>query len=263
MVQTKQVKIIAMIADLQNEIRLLKTKQESTSVDKKKEFWVNLVSSILVPLAITASGYLFSQAIKTQELDRTQRDVKVRDSVDNLRYQEQLKISLQTQRLENYKFIMPLLDILTSANPNRRVFATRIILQIVPDEGPQLLNIAKETDPGQAGAYQATLDKKRQLLIANIFSSEQPVRTANANELMVNWYKSADIVKPLLDYARANKNNGDGLFNTLIILQNMSEQVLKITKMDIQSFLDEVIVMKDMPKTINNAKAFKKRLDNI
>jgi hypothetical protein len=251
------------IAGLNEDVRQLKMKTEKPAEDKRKDFWISLVSSILVPVAITASGYWFSQAIKTQELNLTQREAKARDSLDNMHYQEQLKLSLQSQRLENYKFITPLLDILTSSDPKRRVFATSVILQIMPDEGPQLLNIAKATDPGNSSAYQATLDNRRQILIANLFSSDGTVRTANANELMVSWYKSPDIVKPLIDYAKAHKNNANGIFNTVIVLQNMSGQVLKIKKEDILPFLDEVIAMKDMVKTIINATALKNSLNNM
>jgi hypothetical protein len=93
------------------------------------------------------------------------------------------------------------------------------------------------------------------VLVAGIFSADPSVRTSSANEIMVNWYKTSGIVDALLAYASAHMDNANGIFNTVVVLQNMNGRVLKIKQQDILTFLKQVISMKNMDKTKQNARA--------
>jgi len=255
--------LTAEVEALKEAIGKLERTGSNKDPQKKREFLVNLVSSILLPLTIALSGYWFSQAIKTQELKANAREARARDSLENIHYQEQLKLSLQSQRLENYKFITPLLEILLSPDPKRRTYATSVILEIMPEEGPQLLNIAKSSDPANSAEYEKTLVSKQAILVANLFADDASVRTSSANDIMVNWYKTSDIVQVLLDYANAHLENANGIFNTVVVLQNMSGRVLKVNKPKIQQFLQTVMRMKNMDKTITNATALNNAIGKL
>jgi hypothetical protein len=238
------------INTLKKEIANLKNDAES---DKKKDFWIKLVSSILLPLAIAASGYWFSMAIKTQELKFTAKQTQERDSVANAQYQQQLQLSLKTQRLESYKLITPLLDIMTGPDDKRKALATNLIMHIIPDEGPQILNIAISADPANKKVYQAKLDDQQANLIAGLFASNSTDRISAANEIMVGWYKNADMIQGMVDYASQHMDNSNGIYNTVIVLGNMHGRVLTIKKNAVQSFLEKVMAMKGMSKTVSLA----------
>lgn len=251
------------IDNLKAEIDKLKNTNKETGNEKKKDFWIKLVSSIVLPLTIALSGYWFSQAIKTRELSFNAKQSHDRDSTESVRYQEQLQVSLKNQRLETFKFIAPLLDIMTSADPKRRSYATAIITSIMPDEGPQLLNIAINSDPENTKKYQETLNNKQSVLISNLFSENVSIRTGSANEIMVSWYKITSVVPALISYASRHMDNANGIFNTVIVLQNMHGSVLKVNKEGIRQFLKSVMELKKMEKTVSNASALNNALDKI
>ncbi len=244
------------IGNLQQQLDKLK---KDTDEARKKNFWISLLSSVILPVAITASGYLFSQAIKSQEL----KQANDRDSTENIHYQEQVQLSLQTQRLEKFKFITPYLDMMTGPDVKRRSMATLIITTILPDEGPQLLNVAIKSDPANTQKYQQALDNTQATLIANLFSDNASVRISSANDIMVSWYKTPGIVPPIIDYASKNMGNANGIYNTIIVLQNMHGSVLKLNKDVIRQFLSDVLKLKNMQKTLKNAAALNAGLDKL
>jgi hypothetical protein len=240
---------------LNAELEKLRNLNQDSAVEKKKDYWIKLISSVLLPLTIALSGYWFSQAIKTKELQYNAKEAHEHDSLENVHNQQQLKLSVQSQRLETYKIITPLLETLAGADAQRRSYATNVILEIMPEEGPLILNIGKNSDPANAKAYQKKLDSKQDVLVAGIFSADPSFRTSSANEIMVNWYKTSGIVDALLTYASTHMDNANGIFNTVVVLQNMNGRVLKIKQQDIQTFLKQVIGMKNMDKTKQNARA--------
>jgi hypothetical protein len=251
--------LAAEIAGLRADLEKLKNADQKPTTEKNKDFWIKLISSVLLPLAIALSGYWFTQAIKSQELRSTAQEARLHDSLDNAHFQENLKLSLQTQRLENYKFITPMLEILAGSDPKRKTYATGVVLAIMPEEGPQLLNM----DPASSAKYQATLTDRKDLLVVNLFSEDASIRTTSANDIMVNWYKTFDIADSLINYAGAHMDNANGIYNTIIVLQNMSGQVLKVKKQPIQAFLQKVMGMKNRGKTVLNATALNAALEKL
>lgn len=249
--------LTAEIENLKNELTKLK---ETANKDTKSEFWIKLISSILLPLAITVSGYWFSQVIKDQEIKQSQ----VHDRLDSLEHEQQMSISLQNQRLENFKFITPYLEIIANAqDPKKRVLATKLILAIMPNEGSQLLSTAISNDPNNSKEYQATVDSTQQTLVANLFSDNPSIRINSANDIMVSWYKTASIVPILISYAKGHTDNKNGLYNSVVVLQNMHGSVLKSNKDAIKDFLKSIIQLPNMGKTSANATALNTALDKM
>ncbi|QEM08738.1 hypothetical protein [Mucilaginibacter rubeus] len=245
------------IDDLKKELAKLK---ETTDEDKKKDFWLKFFSSIFLPLAITASGYWFSQAIKKQDMEQS-RD---HDAVANQQYQQQMQLSIQNQRLETYKFVTPLLDIMVNnPDPQKRVYAAKVITEVLPNDAPELLKTAITSDPANTKKYQTALDSTQGKLVAGLFSENASTRTNSANDIMVNWYKTASIVPQLVDYALQNMNNANGIFNTVVVLQNMHGSVLKVNKAKIQDFLQKVMKLDNMHNTVTNAKDLYKALNTL
>jgi len=251
--------LIAEIDLLKQEISKLKDDVEKTEKDRKRSFWISLISTIVLPLAIAASGYWFSQAIKTQELNQAHQH----DALDSLNNQDQLQVSLKNQRLETYKFVSPFLDAILNGDAKKRLLATKVITSVMPDEGPQLLNALIAADPDNSKQYQQQLDDKQLDLIKNLFSDNALTRTSSANDIMVNWYKTPSMAYKLTLYASSHMDNANGIYNSVAVLQNMHGSVLKVQKDSIQSFLQKVIQLKNMPKTTSNAAALNSALSKL
>jgi hypothetical protein len=107
------------------ELEKLRNLNQDSAVEKKKDYWIKLISSVLLPLTI-----------KTKELQYNAKEARDHDSLENVHNQQQLKLSVQSQRLETYKIITPLLETLAGADAQRRSYATNVILEIMPEEGP-------------------------------------------------------------------------------------------------------------------------------
>lgn len=246
----EQTELIIEFNRLKDEVAALKAVSDS---EKKKDFRIKLSSSILLPLVIAFSGYLFSEAIKTQELTFTKKQTKDHDSLTNSQYQQQLQLSIKTERLELFKIVAPLLDLMTGSDEKRKAYAANMIMHLIPDEGPQILNIAITADPANKKVYEANLNDQQANLISGLFAFNNSERITAANDIMVAWYKNADMIQGIVDYANNHLDNVNGIYNTVLVLGNMHGRVLKIKKSLIQPFLEKIIAMKGQGKTVSLA----------
>ena len=79
----------------------------------------------------------------------------------------------------------------------------------------------------QAGHYESVLNKEMADLIKGIFSNDASVRRASAAALLSDWSTNPNLVPGLLDYAAANPGNENGIYNTVIVLENLRSDTLK------------------------------------
>lgn len=242
--------------DIKSSIDAIQSKLDDLSKKSEKkdrrDFWINLISAIILPVVIAFSGYWFSEALKENELQQAADQQSA-----------QLKVSLANQRLETFKFVMPLIDVLSTGNPKQQAYARHVINLLVPDDAPQLLQIAITSATGSTKGLQNKLDSAQINLVANIFSPVAKIRTTNANEIMVSWYKIDTIIPILIDYASKHLDNGDGVYNSIVVLNNMHGRTLTVHKKQVQDFVNTVMALPNMPKTVAAATEFNQELKGL
>jgi hypothetical protein len=215
----------------------------------KGDFWISLISAIILPATIAISGYWFSEALKKRELQQSAEQQSA-----------QLKVSLANQRLETFKFITPLIDLMSTGDPKKQAYVRHLINVLMPDDAPQLLQIAIASKDGNSQNLQKSLDSAQATLVENLFSQNAQVRTSNANEIMVNWYKIDSIIPTIINYATQHLDNGNGVYNSIVVLNNMHGRALKVHQKDVQDFVNIVMGLKNMPKTVAAATDFAQEL---
>lgn len=92
----------------------------------------------------------------------------------------------------------------------------------------------------QAKLALAGIATTRAELIKNIFSEDKTVRIQSANEIVTNWKSDLLLVSELIDYANANFDNVNGVFNSVIVLNSLNVSVLRASAGIIQDFVNRV-----------------------
>jgi hypothetical protein len=201
----------------------------------KGDFWINLISAIILPAAIAISGYWFSEALKKSELQQSAEQQSA-----------QLKVSLANQRLETFKFITPLIDLMSTGDPKKQAYVRHLINVLMPDDAPQLLQIAIASKDGNSQNLQKSLDSAQVTLVKNLFSPNAQVRTST-----------------IINYATQHLDNGNGVYNSIVVLNNMHGRALKVHQKDVQDFANTVMGLKNMPKTVAAATDFAQELKTL
>lgn len=80
----------------------------------------------------------------------------------------------------------------------------------------------------------------RSQAIADLFSNRGATRLRAYNVIIDNYSADPALIPELLSYARANKSNHNGIYNTLVVLSHLNKAQLKPHAAEIRAFAREV-----------------------
>lgn len=209
-------------------------KELSKLKTKKKDAWdiFNIIASLLIPASIAFSGYFFSVAMKEAEI-RSSEELATR----------QENIAIISAKVGQAKLIATFIEPLTGDNETKKRVAIRGILIALPEEGPQIVAVVSESDSNEEIQKFAIseLDKQRKQLINRAFDTKKPVRITATTELIRGWTRDPKLVPEIIEYATQRLSMKSGIVNTLVILQNVDQNILVSNKEKILIFVEMVI----------------------
>ena len=88
----------------------------------------------------------------------------------------------------------------------------------------------------QAGQYQRTLKNNMAELVKGVFSNDASTRRTSTATLISDWSTDPNLVPALLDYAAGNPGNENGIYNTVVLLENLRPATLSPYREGIVSF---------------------------
>lgn len=193
------------------------------------ERWL-AVATVLVPASIALAGHLIGKEIKNTEIAAQDH----REALNRELARSQLRIS-------QAGVINTLMHALTSANPQERRLAVRAVLVALPEDGPALVRIVAEGDENQAvkAEAKATLSNQVNDLLQALYGPEKSARIQAAQALVGAWRADPAAAGAILAYADAHPDNEQGIFNTVIVLTDFTDQALLPHHQAIQRFADK------------------------
>lgn len=197
--------------------------------DNKKDAWDRLtaLASILVPAAIGLTGYFISDGLKQAELENEKH-----------RAEQSYAIAEANKKIAQASLVKTLIESLTSENPQERKLAVAAVLIGLPEEGPAFVRITAASDNDasvQSLAKDSLLERVDQLII-ELFSDNRERRTAAAKELTLGFRNEAHVVSALVNYAKENQDNANGIYNTVVVLSEFSLPALKAHEQELLEF---------------------------
>ena len=217
----------------------------------KKDVWDRLtaVATILVPAAIALAGHFIAQGLKQAEISSEER-----------RAEQSRSIAEANTKIAQASLINTMMKSLTSSNPQERKLAVEAVLIALPEQGPVLVRTIAQYDDDKTVQAAATtsLEQRVGTLIRDIFSEDARVRIGAAQELIQGWRNEPNAVLALLDFATRNKENSNGVYNTVVVLSEFSMRALEAHKQRVLEFIK--LAKATGSKTDAKATALLKRL---
>jgi hypothetical protein len=230
---------------MSGEEKIIALEKEVTALKNKgKDKWdiFQIIASLLIPASIAFAGYYYSQSMKQAEIA----------SSENLANRQEI-IAKANSRVGQAGVVSSFLDALLSKEPQRRKLAIQAVLIALPDDGPKLVKIVEETDPDQSVVTFAkeSLNDRRFVLVRQLFDDKAEQRISAASELIGGWREDPKVVEMLITYARENKQNNNGIYNTMVVLTNLDLKALKPYETELQKFSHEVESNGEMTKNLS------------
>jgi hypothetical protein len=248
-----------MATDEQNvaELRAKAAKRERPA----KDAWdrLQVLGTLLVPIAIAVAANHFSAQMKQAELEAARITAAAQRQIEETRGDRDYAIATANARITQGGFLRTLLDDLLSTDPRKQKLAGQAVLVALPESGPALLRVLEET--GSADAKRtatAALNQRRLVLIAQFFSESRATRQAAYESLVSGWSADSTIIAELIAAARDNKANVDGVYNSLVFLSHMNRDALSPHVEEIRRFSQEMEGIG--PRTKARAEVLRSRL---
>jgi hypothetical protein len=217
----------------------------------KKDVWDRLtaVATILVPAAIALAGHFIAQGLKQAEISSEER-----------RAEQSRSIAEANTKIAQASLINTMMKSLTSSNPQERKLAVEAVLIALPEQGPVLVRTIAQYDDDKTVQAAATtsLEQRVGALIRDVFSEDARVRIGAAQELIQGWRNEPNAVLALVDFATRNKENSNGVYNTVVVLSEFSMRALEAHKQRVLEFIK--LAKATGSKTDAKATALLKRL---
>lgn len=195
----------------------------------KKDAWdrITALAGILVPASIALAGHLIGQGLKEAELAGQEK----RATLDR-------QLAKEGVRVSQANLINTLMKSLTSTNSQERRLAVQAVLIALPDEGPGLARTIEQSDTDSAvkDAARTSIDERIDSLMQDLFSADGTTRKLAAQQLTQGWRSDPLAVRSILNYATAHPSSTDGIFNTVVVLQDFSVTALAPNRTLIQTF---------------------------
>jgi hypothetical protein len=213
------------VEDLERDVSKLKK--------RKKDRWdkMQILIGLLIPIAVVYAGNRYAQSMKSAEL-QTQETIA----------EQQHDVAEVNARVGQVAIISSFFDALLSDDPSRKKLATEAILIALPKEGPRLVKAVSQIDTSEVVRNFAVdaLSNRRSDLVAQLFSESSVTRQEGYSALISGWGDDSSLIPELLQYARDDSTNLNGVFNTLVLLSHMQKQALVPHQEDIRVFSFEV-----------------------
>jgi hypothetical protein len=116
------------------------------------------------------------------------------------------------------------------------------------ENAPKLADVTNDRNPTIAQAGQQIKESPYQALIEQLFSPEAQLRVRAYDEIKNRFGKDPTIIDNLIKYARANMDNENGVYNTVATLKDLSREITKLKKAEINAFCEDAQLIGDKTK---------------
>ncbi|HEV8577725.1 MAG TPA: hypothetical protein VGX68_01485 [Thermoanaerobaculia bacterium] len=196
----------------------------------KKDIWDRLtaLATILVPAAIALAGHFIAQGLKQAEISSEER-----------RAEQSHLIADANTKIAQASLINTMMKSLTSSNPQERKLAVEAVLIALPEQGPILVRTIAQYDEDKTvqAAAKTSLEQRVSALIRDLFSEDARVRIGAAQDLIEGWRNEPSVVLALVDFATNNRENSNGVYNTVVVLSEFSVRALEAHKPQVLEFV--------------------------
>ena len=197
----------------------------------KKDVWDRLqaFATILIPAAIALAGHFIAQGLKQAEISGEER-----------RAEQSHLIAEANTKIAQASLINTMMKSLTSTNPQERKLAVDAVLIALPEQGPTLVRTIAQSDEDktvQAAARQS-LETRVTSLVRQLFSTDARERISAAQDLVQGWRNDPNVVLELITFAMQNKDNANGVYNSVVVLNEFTPRALQAHKAEVLRFVD-------------------------
>ncbi len=188
----------------------------------KTDRWIQIAAVILVPVSIAVAGHLFGLQMKNAELELQKQQFNSEHSLE-------LAMQEANWRITKSELVYKFMDALTSKEEINRKIAVEAILIALPEDGPRIVAVVAENDPAETVKDAASSSINRKILqVTNaMFSESKRERIAGTETAVSGWLNSDEFMKLLLNKAIDQRANADGVWNTVVYLENNSAEFLR------------------------------------
>ncbi|MEJ2361756.1 MAG: hypothetical protein P8Z75_10065 [Gammaproteobacteria bacterium] len=202
-----------------------------SDAQNKKDTWDRLtaLATILVPAAIALAGHFIAQGLKQAEI-----------SSEDRRAEQSHLIAEANTKIAQASLINTMMKSLTSSNPQERKLAVQAVLIALPEQGPILVRTIAQSDEDNTvkAAARSSLEQRVSSLIRELFSEDARVRIGAAQDLIQGWRNEPGVVLALVKFATQNKDNSNGVYNTVVVLNEFSLRALQAHKQEVLNFIE-------------------------
>ena len=96
-------------------------------------------------------------------------------------------------------------------------------------------------------------------LIRDLIADNTQVRIGAAQDLIQGWRNESNVVQALVEFATKNRDNSNGVYNTVVVLYEFTPRSLQAHKEEVLNFLE--IAKATGPKTAAASNGLRTRLD--
>jgi len=198
---------------------------------KKKDPWdvVQILGGALIPVAIAAGGWFYSQATSRAQIENA-RQIHERDA----------EIAVAESRVKQAELVKDFLEALTGRDVAKQRVAIQAVLIALPEDGPRLVReLSVSTDSGVATFAGAALSDRCQALVERLFAADRDTRVNASQQLLDGWRDSPALLDKLLPYARRHLDDADGVYNSLGVLAQITPGLIARRRADVEAFVAE------------------------
>lgn len=228
--------------ELQSSLTVVRKLQSSASTS---------ILLMVLGIAVVVGSFIYSiTRLRPLEHKITQRQLELKaieeefrvlsDKNDELRHDtENAQAQLETTRKEVNSALVNLEEIRNSPLPDTAKNVIADAIAKILDAQNIVRRVETELAPTKQTASPES-DISRSQAISNLFSDQPAVRIKAYNVIMDNYSTDPALIPELLSYARANTNNENGIYNTLVVLSHLNRDQLRPHVTDIRAFAKEV-----------------------
>jgi hypothetical protein len=196
----------------------------------RKDVWDRLtaLATILVPAAIALAGHFVAQGLQRAQISSSERQAEQSNAIADA-----------NTKIAQAGLISTMMKSLTSTNAQERKLAVAAVLIALPEQGPVLARTIAQSDDDESVklAAQASLKQRVNTLIRDLFAESAAVRVVAAQNLIQGWQNEPNAVQTLVEFANQNLTNANGVFNTVIVLNQYSLSALQAHRQLVTEFL--------------------------
>jgi hypothetical protein len=195
----------------------------------RKDGWdkFQILTSMLLPIALALAGYSFSRAIA--DAQRSSEDRRALSS------QAVAEASMHVSQAE---LVATFMKSLLSQDRAEKELAVRAVLLALPEAGPQLVAAVEvgSTDAQTRQVAKKALDERRDKLVNDIYAANGDVQKKATEQLMLGFREDPALIETLAREAQDHRNNHSGLYNSAVVMQAVPSQQLQAKPNEVHRF---------------------------